>query len=146
MLVLVVLKYKYQCTWPQPWYVIKEFKLEGEINEQVCAHKIEQSESSLCECHLLSNMSIALDSVKFSMPVLIGTMVNVCTNTCYANHTLDSDVFDAEESNAGMIFLIPMNLNMAESTARIWVSWHLLASIKVHLRRTELLPLAIKNE
>ena len=91
-------------------------------------------------------MSIALDSGKFSMPVLIGTMVCIYTNTCYANHTLDSDVFDAGEANAGMVFLISMNFNMAETTASIWVSCHHLASFKVHLRRTELLPLAIKNE
>ena len=55
------------------------------------------------------------------MPVLIGTMVHVYTSTCYTNHTLDSDVFDAGEANAGMFFLISMNFIMAESTASIWV-------------------------
>ena len=112
----------------------------------VCAYKIEESESSLCQFHLLSNVSIALDSVKLSMPVLIGTMVHIHTSTCYTNHTLDSDVFDAGEANDGMVFLSHMNFNMAESMASIWVSWHHLAALKVHLRRTELLPLAIKKE
>ena len=82
----------------------------------MCAHKIEESKSSSSECHELSNTSIAMDSVKLNMPVLIGTMAHIHTNSCYANHTLDSDVFDAGEANFAMVFPITMNVNMAEST------------------------------